>query len=352
MSPIWFKNQVGDIAIDRNRKGPNLNQKQKKQKIGNIVKCLYVVLILSILLVNATYTWFSLTRTPKLSDLYISIGSNTGMELAHDPLSEEWTQHLDMREVLQNMAPLKPVTWVHSEQCFYAAEFGIDGRISGITKKLSDDRNANRTDSEGYYIKHSFYAHTGTPTKVSLTPAKVGADGLEGYGTYLIGTPVWDGQAVLHENGGHGAEFAMRVGIRITKLDLQGAPTGETPLFYVYEPNYDGHAEGENSVVETFGLDGQTPLVPTEQLIRQTSSAWTEAYPVEKNVIVKELGDFTTDTYLFDLNAEEIAQIELYFWLEGQDIDCNNQIGQAAQIFANVQFSADVDNNSGLEKID
>lgn len=333
------------------RKGPNLNKKQKKQKVGNIIKCLYVLLILMILLVTSTYTWFSLSRTPKLSDMYISIGSNTGMELAYDLLSEEWTQHLDMREVLQDMAPLKPVTWVHNEQCFYAAEYGLDGRMKGITKKLSDTCNANRMDSEGYYIKHIFYARTGTPTKVSLTPAKVGADGLEGYGTYLIGTPIWDGQEVLHQNGGQGAEYAMRIGIRITKLDLTGNPLDEAPAFYVYEPNYDGHTEGGKSVVETFGLDGKTPLVPSEQLIRQTSSVWSEAYPVEKNVIVKELGDFTTDTYLFDLNAEELAQIELYFWLEGQDIDCNNQIGQAAQIFVNMQFNADVDNNSGLEEL-
>lgn len=274
------------------------------------------------------------------------------MELAHDPLSEEWTQHLDMSDVLQNMAPLKPVTWVHGEQCFYAAEFGMDGRISGITKKLSDVRNANRTDSEGYYMKYSFYAKTGTSTEVSLAPAMVGADGLEGYGTYLVGTPIWNGEAVLHDNGGEGAEYAMRIGIRITKLDMQGNPTGENPIFYVYEPNYDGHADGVKKVVETLAIDEKSPLVPADQLILQTSSTWSEAYPVERNVLIKELGEFTTDTYLFTLDVEEIAQIELYFWLEGQDIDCNNQIGQAAQILANVQFSADVTNDSGLEKID
>ena len=328
-----------------------MNKKQRRRRVGNIVKCFYVLLILSLLLVSATYTWFSLSRTPKLSDLYISIGSNTGMELALDPLSEEWTQHLDMSGLLDDMAPLKPVTWVHSEGAFYAAEFGFDGRIEGITRKLSDDQNANRKDAEGYYVKTSFYARTGEAVKVSLTPATVGADGVEGYGTYLIGTPVWNGETVIHENGGMGAEYAMRIGIRITKLDRSGNTLGEEPIFYVYEPNYDGHIDGTTEPVETKSIKGDEALVPEEQLILQTTSTWNEAYPVEKSVIIKELGDFTTAVELFELGMDEIAQIDLYIWLEGQDVDCNNQIGQAAQILANIQFGAEVGNGSGLEEI-
>ena len=340
---------MGDIDIER--KGIHLNKKQKLRRVGTIVKCFYVLLILSLLLVSATYTWFTLSRTPKLSDLYISIGSNTGMELAADPLSEEWTQHLDMSEVFEGMAPLKPVTWVHSERTFYAANFGVDGRIKGITKKLSDERNANRSDSEGYYVKTSFFARTGEAVKVSLTPATVGADGKEGYGTYLIGVPVWNGEEVLHDNGGNGAEYAMRIGIRISKLDLSGNPLEEETLFYVYEPNCDGHIDDTTGVIETESVRGDGTLVPSEQLIRQTTSDWSEANPVEKNVIIRELGDFTTPVDLFELGMDEIAQIDLYFWLEGQDVDCNNQIGQAAQIMANIQFSAEVGTGSGLEEI-
>lgn len=341
---------MGDVDIEK-RKEPDLNKKQRRRQVSNIVKCFYVLLILSLLLVTATYTWFSISRTPKLSDLYISIGSNTGMELALDPLSEEWTQHLDMRGLLDDMAPLKPVTWVHSEGEFYAAEFGFDGRIKGITLKLSDERNANRQDAEGYYVKTSFYARTGEAVKVSLTPAAVGADGVEGYGTYLIGTPVWNGESVIHENGGMGAEYAMRIGIRITKLDRSGSTLDEEPLFYVYEPNCDGHIDGTMEVVETKSIKDESPLVPANQLIRQTTSSWSEAYPVEKNVIIKQLGEFTTAIDLFELGMDEIAQIDLYIWLEGQDVDCKNQIGQAAQIIANIQFSAEVGNGSGLEEI-
>ena len=43
--------------------------------------------------------------------------------------------------------------------------------------------------------------------------------------------------------------------------------------------------------------------------------------------------------------------IEMYVWLEGQDIDCTNVTG-AAQIFANIQFKTDLGEHSGMEIIE
>ena len=335
-----------------------LSKKEKNRKKRNIAKSFYLVLILLILLVTASYTWFSLTMTPRVSDMAITVGAAYGLELAYDYKSEDeaWTQHLNLAEVIPEIAPLKPVTWVNDKQQFYAADIGLDGRIAGITKALSDEENANKNNTNGYYLKTTFYARTGEPVTVSLTPAVVGEDGTEGAGTYVIGTPVWDGQSVVHNDGGNGAEYAIRIGIRITKLDQEGHEIANTKQFYIYEPNCNGHMDSgsdvtETSVTETYSIDGTSPLIPADQLIRQTVSSWSEAYPVQKDVVIKQMGEFITDTELFDLDADEYAKIDLYIWLEGQDIDCNNQIGQEAMIMANIQFSANAGSASGLVPI-
>ena len=90
----------------------------------------------------------------------ISIASLSGMELANkwDDIDENWTQHLDLRDQTANHAPLKPVTWVDSQQVFYAASYTSDGRMTGIDKQLSDDLHANKSGIDGYYIKTTFYA--------------------------------------------------------------------------------------------------------------------------------------------------------------------------------------------------
>lgn len=307
-------------------------------------------MMLMTLFVTASYTWFSISRTPKVSEMAISVAAQSGMELAETIEAEEWTQHLNLAEIIGETAPLKPVTWVNSLQKFYAADIGTDGRIVGITRELSDEYNANQNNVNGFYLKHTLYARTGTNVAVSLVPAMTSSDGVEGSGTYVIGTPEWDSQAIIHNNGGNGAEYTLRVGIKITKLDAEKNELVDSVQFYIYEPNVDGHVDGTEGSIETISIDGNEPLVEEKYMIRQTKSTWTEVDPVQHGVVMHELGEFESDTHLFDLEKNTYAKIELYFWMEGQDVDCNYMIGQDAHLMANIQFYAEVLDDSGLEE--
>ena len=51
-----------------------------------MLKLFYMLLILLVLLSTATYTWFSLSRSPKINDMSLYISTITGLELAHDSL--------------------------------------------------------------------------------------------------------------------------------------------------------------------------------------------------------------------------------------------------------------------------
>lgn len=335
-----------------------------------IVVYLYLVLVLMILLTVASYTWFSLSQTPRVSDLYMFVNADAGLELSLTPDAEEWELQLDFRDMVDVTTPLRPVTWSDRDQRFYAANYGADGRMTGRWEPLNDDRHANKDNLDGYYIKATFYARSGQPVTVSLTPAVEVDDGIQGSGTYLIGYPQWDSEAIVHNDGGQGAQSAMRLGFRITPVDTAGQPTGEESVFYIYEPNIDQHAADltgadlvyyENEYllegvqppfgyVPTPSIDGTGALVDESRLILQTSSSWTEADPVERGVVIRELGEFVTDPYLFTLEGDDMVRIDLYVWLEGQDADCTNVISQA-QIMASVQFSGDAGEHSGMQPI-
>lgn len=327
------------------------DQKQNKKRWWRAVFYLYLVIILLSLFTVASYTWFSLTRTPRVSDMYMFINSQTGFELATSPDSKEWMLQLDYRDLVAETAPLRPVTWSDSDQCFYAANYGLDGRLTDRWDKLSDEFNANRNDAYGYYAKMTFYARTGENVDVSLSPAVEVDKGVQGSGTYLIGTPIWNAEEILHNNGGQGAECAVRVGIRITKLDNNRLPIEEESDFYIYEPNSDLHIDGTEGYMATPSIDGLEHLVSEDRLILQTSSTWTEAYPIERDVVIKDLGEFMTPTELFKLKSGEMAKIDIYIWLEGQDIDCTNKIS-AAQIMASIQFKSEAENGSGMQPIE
>ena len=167
----------------------------------------------------------------------------------------------------------------------------------------------------------------------------------------MIGTPLWDAQRVLHSDGGHGAQQAIRIGIRVQMCDLQGNANGETPVFYIYEPNADTHVDGTTGYIATPSIDGGEALVDEAFLITQTTSEWTEAYPVQRDVVIRSLGEFDGETELFTIGPEELAQISLYVWLEGQDVDCTNVIGHEAQVLASIQFGSQSGAQSGLGPI-
>lgn len=324
---------------------------KKKPTRFRVVIYFYVLLILMTLLTTASYTWFSISRTPRVSDLYMFINSASGLQISATPDAEEWKLQLDYRELVDEDTELKPATWSDKDQKFYAAEFGIDGRMTGRWHELSDAVHTNRDDVYGYYVKTTFYLRTGQMTSLELSPAVEVDEGINGHGTYLIGNPQWDSTKIVHSNGGNGAECAVRIGLRITPVDTQGVPTGETSKFYVYEPNSDMHLDGSDGYVKTPSIDGAENLVPEDRLILQTASTWTEADPVQRDVVIRDLGKFTTGTELWNLEQDDIIRVDLYIWLEGQDVDCINAIGRA-QILASIQFAGDSSGQSGMVPIE
>lgn len=283
----------------------------------------------------------------------MTVTSSVGIQLSetYDAEDEEWGQTIDFQNIIGQNTMLQPASWSASKNAFVTASYGTDGRqIENRYILLNDEQNSNRNDGHAYYVKGSFYARSDTPVDISLGEAVEVNEGVNTSGTYVIGTPIWNEQAVLHDDGGLGAETAIRIGLRITPVDgFDGAETGES-VFYIYEPNYDIHIDEEIfGDVITPSVDGGT-YEDTSQVFYQSASTWSETYPVQQDVTIKTLGTFTGDTYLFTLLPNDMVKIDLYIWLEGQDIDCTNLIGEA-QIIANIQFDAEYSGQSGLEKI-
>lgn len=324
-------------------------EKFKKSKLG-IWLYFYLVLFLFMILTVASYSWFSLSKLNRVSNLSLYVNAPVGMQIALSPDDEDWGQQVSWQDMLSEMSPLRPVTWSEANQRFYAAVYGVDGRMTGEWRPLSDDRNANRSSFDSYYCFATFYGKTDERVRVSLAPAVATEEGKSGSGTYLIGRTLWDSGKISHYNGGFGAENAVRMGIRVTWLDENNQPSDKT-IFYIYEPNCDAHADYSKGYVNTPSIDGNDTLIPEDRLIKQTQTMWTEADPVERGVVIHEFGNFESEKDLFIMEADETVMIRLYIWLEGQDVDCNN-IMNKAQIMANVQFTAITEHRPGMDPIE
>ena len=314
----------------------------------------YILLLIGVLatLVSTSFAWFSISRTPQVNDMEIYVNAPAGVQIAlrWDAPDEDWGENIAYPDLISTNSPLKPVTWSDAERCFKGIRYGSDGRQTNRWRTLTDEQNANTTGSDQYYVFGTYFMRTGTTCQLSLTEARTMSNGEMGAGTYVIGAPQWDELVRRHVNAGQGAEYAVRIGFLVTMIDPStGAPASESS-FLLYEPNADRHIDGSERLLATPSVDGAEELVPEERHIRQTASTWMEAEPVEKDVTVKTLGEFLDDAGLFLLKAEEMARIDMYIWIEGQDSDCYG-VPTDSILFANIQFDADYTEQSGLVDI-
>ena len=212
------------------------------------------------------------------------------------------------------------------------------------------------------------------------------------YGTYVLWKPVWDsGKTPAGYTTENNAMASARVGFLTYDDD-------DEPLsYYIYEPNADLHSgldtvdagkaeliyingqqEDDGLLVKNYGTataNGafHTTLVPRatdtnvgyeiveQETVKQKKSQWsasalasTSPLAVWDSKCIGGIGDFydENDHPVTDfatqlpaiaekIDKEHICHIRIFFWLEGQDVDCWNQIA-GGNLYANLEFRGDI----------
>lgn len=336
---------------------------------------LYIILALLSLFVLSSYTWFSLSRTPRVNNMNVYITSASGLELSETPGPENWVQEINFLELvpnvmgvtkqeIKNRLMLQPVTWSEQNGRFYMATYGIDGRHLGY-QELVENRNEN-------FIKAKFYARSGQTMDVRLQQVKslnLGTDtsfsaltNLDLSGSFIMGIPGFSIEDILDGGAGQ-AEKAVRVGFQITMVDSAGNKLGETQPMIIYEPNYNVHINHPDGYIATPSIDGTATLVGSEKdardrLLLQTA---TGIAGYENDEVLIGVGEFDKELNLFHLDPGDIALVEMYIWLEGQDVDCTNASAFAIDnveellddqwLVGNIQFTGTPEGQSGMVTI-
>jgi hypothetical protein len=260
-----------------------------------------------------------------------------------------WSQHIPSDQLFAHEYELRPATYSEKDGSFYGLAYRYDGKIRNEWFRLNEAVHANSTNSNNYYCVGTLYARTDAKTTISLAPALSLNDDFEKAGTYLMGKPGWNDETIIHDDLGKGAQNAIRVAIRVIRLDSDYNPTGEEE-FFIYEPNADVHNNGTFGYAPTPSIDGTPTIIDQDKIITQSASSWTESDPVERDKLTYQMGAFDGTANLFTMDANEVVQIQIIIWLEGQDIDCTNAISDAS-IIANLQFNATTEGGGGLVPI-
>ena len=301
----------------------------------------YLLIVLAftgIMLSTTTYAWFTTNRIVTVGNIDVKVQTEGSLEISAD--GSDWKTLVDYNNIISvhdtsyrtstNQLPgfIKPVSTVGEldNNGFMQMYLGvISSDVEGnytITSTRETDKEENGEETTGNYLAFDIFLRTTATKDLYLT-----------------------NESRLFYNGNStGTENATRVAFIVegnvpTGSDLgtiQSLFTVNTNNVYIWEPNYDTHTNNgvENARTvynitttetnaEALSYDGiKTTFNDQVQLSNAKASVYPNYFDTV-NPQIKTTKDNTTYQPLFTL-TEGVTKVRVYMWLEGQDVDCEN----------------------------
>ena len=338
-------------------KGRKLIYRKEENDDSNnrrILYLLFILLLTGILLSTTTYAWFTTNRMVSVNSLDVKVNAAGGIEISAD--GSEWKAMLDIDDLTSvhngnyptsvNQLPsyLEPTSTGgdinDGKLVMYYGEVTNDSLGNYIlTASRSIEEEGNGDSSSGKFLAFDLFLKT--------TESKV---------IYLTS----DSKVTYQGDNSYGIENAVRIAFILEGNTLDGSglgtiqslSTNDSNNVYIWEPNYDTHtAYGVSNALNVYGVststvggtriiyDGIISDISSNQNIGLNSAKASLYSNLFKTVDVDiaTINNNSNNTELFQL-ASGITKVRVYLWIEGQDVDCENN-ASVGDISFKLQFT-------------
>lgn len=281
-----------------------------------LLPAIAMVLVSVIALSGVSYAWFTLSPKASVGELSLNVAAAQGLQISVDGV--KWTSSLVADDIKPsaytgavNQVPAGDIVPVSSAAALADGELVIyngtteDGKTLTSTKATTLDGTAGN-----YYAFDLFFQITDASVTLQLDA-----------GSYVKAfTNATDPQAAK-------TSYAARVAfVNFGAKDTAAAQyTNKTPVgdAIVWEPSAtlhtdgaiaNGHADGTAVAYKGINAEGTIDLTGTEGLADVTT-----IQPIETNQATAQATDLLT-------LSKGINKVRVYIWLEGQDVDCINEV--------------------------
>lgn len=359
------------------------NEEPARGKSKRKVLLLLVLLVLTAIMLSAsTYAWFTSNRTVTIEDINVNVAASGGIQISVDGSS--WKSIITNADLTNahttytaatNQIPdtLKPVSTA-------AKTLDDNGYLS---MWLGTVTTSETTTNMGEYILSTEDVSTVGDNSVSPVVPNQGTDGnfvMFDVFLRLDDSSNTTDQMLYLTNGSNvvvqqsasdlGTQNSARVAfIKESQIatgssltQIQALKTTDASNIYVWEPNYDTHTStGLSNAYSYYNSANNGQQYTTAQAGTQITYFGTiGAVAVNDDVLLSkanatdnstkfasitpgiktEANWSTGNTYkqLFGLTPNNITKVRIYFWIEGQDIDCENN-ASGGRLTLKLQFS-------------
>ena len=378
-----------NVENNVNSQEPVVEKKEKRSK-KKLFILLFLLIMTAIMLTTSTYAWFTSNRTVTVEDINVNVSSGGGIQISVD--GNNWKTIVTTTDIAnayktygaatnQLPAVLRPVST--------AANSLTNGYMSMWLGTVS---TSNTTTNMGEYILSTQDVSTVVDNSEENPDPNQGTNGA--FVMFDLFLRLDDNehttpQKIYLANGSNvviqqnstdlGTQYSSRVAfIKESEIAygsavsaIQGLVTSDVNDIYLWEPNYNRHnSTGLANAISYYNTTNQgeqyTPAAAGNQI---TYYGVTGAIAVADDLLLSKAnptdkaGKFasvtadiaTADTWssgttyeeLFSLTPNYVTKVRVYFWIEGQDIDCENN-ASGGQIALKLQFTLN-DKNENAE---
>ena len=315
--------------------------KKSKRKI-DLKTAILVLLLLAALLFASTYAWFTANKVVSVSDIDVRIEAKSGLQISADGVNWKSTLTVDdlksaaytgnSNQLPSNMEPVSTIGEVDTTdgkmKMFYGS---VNAQDNGFA--LTATEETPETDGEtGKFVAFDIFLQV-NQDEDNVILGKNSSVTFKGEG----GNPGLQNAArVAFLEQGHaeiGAEASTFTGLHEAKSFLE--PGQQTTK--IWEPNSDVHtAAAVAAAMSNYGISTQqtgAPVLPyygVNQTIAKPGVALSDTNNGNNSTYFTQVA---TPTYtneamddvqnMFSLK-EGITKMRIYMWVEGQDVDCEN----------------------------
>lgn len=337
-------------------------KKNKKRKLGSLLLLLFLTVVM---LATSTYAWFTANKTVTVSDINVYVATSSGLQIStnatdwktlilNDDITAGYTLQ-DGGNTLddKNQFPgeLSPVSTVGTANAgllnMYKGTVAAD-MADGGKFKLTATKETEVKGITGAFIAFDIFLKTEKAENLYLQNGS--------------------GVTVTNTRADNGLQYASRMAFVIegtttaTDKPYNMANKFEASDIKILEPNYDGHTAngitngqlyytqygdmsgltvGKNNAKVAY--DGVKDVITDGIALAQTN-ATNNAEKFQRVTTIELKDDFSkaaeteSNKLLYSSFPAGVTKMRVYLWIEGQDIDCENNASGSYLTF-NISFT-------------
>ena len=320
-------------------------ENKKKRRKRKILIALLLFLFTGVLFSTSTYAWFTANRTVTIEQLDVNVGAESGLQLSVD--GSNWKPLITQDDIngaittyaaAVNHIPTDSINPVSTGGVIDAAT-GYLNMYKGIVETnndhyvLASQKSTESAAAAGDFIVFDLFVKITDASDIYLTSASnVISETNKG---------LQNAARVAFVYQGNGDASATAGTVQAYKA------TADSPV-YIWEPNSDAHTGAAlKHGQDTYGIDassmaqvsynGVISEFTKDDDVLLNSTANDKFKPMTGLIYTKATND--TYTKYFSLSAG-ITKFRVYIWVEGQDIDCENN-ASGSKVSYNIQLSMD-----------